>query len=114
MNNTYLDIVAAAGAAVISHIGLVDQDGNELAGGSPAYARQAVFWNAPIAGFVQPAADLDFNVPGGVIVAGWRGYSAVDSGTDYGGADLTPESYSGQGTYKLFAAGTGIDHEAGD
>ena len=112
MNATYLDAVATHGASLITHIGLVDQTGTELSGGSPAYARQPVTWTTPAVGMVRPDADLMFDVPAGKTVAGWSGFSALSGGTDYEGATLTPETYVGQGTYKLLAAGTGISHEA--
>lgn len=114
MNGAYLDLIATTGKTTITHIGLVDGDGDELTGGDPAYARQAVTWTGPTTGdgLIRPNADLTFNVPAGATVAGWRGYTALTEGTDYGGAALTPEEFAGQGTYKLLAAATGIDHDA--
>lgn len=112
MNATYRNLIATAGANAITHIGLVDGNGDELSGGSPAYARKAVTWTAAADGLIRPTANLLFNVPAGSTVAGWRGYSALSGGTDYEGADLTPEVYAGQGDYTLLAAGTGIAHNA--
>ena|SRR5688572_8964852 len=110
MNVAYRNATAAAGGALITHIGLVDQAGVELTGGSPAYARQAVTWTSPSNGVIRPTADLTFNVPPAKTVGGWRGYSAATNGTDYDGADLTDEAFVGQGQYILLAAGTGILH----
>lgn len=114
MNGTYLDAIATHGKSLITHIGLVDNTGAELTGGSPAYARKPVTWTGPSAGdgLFRPAADLDFDIPGSRNVAGWRGYSALTAGTDYGGAALTQETYAAQGTYKLLAASTAVDHNA--
>lgn len=112
MNQTYRDLVANAGAAAISHIGLVNGGGIELAGGSPAYARLPVTWTAAVDGVVRPDANLVFDVPAGATVAGWRGYNASSGGTDYDGGPLTSEVFAGQGTYTLLAAGTGITHNA--
>lgn len=113
MNETYRNLIANAGANVITHIGLVDQAGDELSGGSPAYARQPVSWTAAVDGFVSPTADLVFNVPANTTVAGWSGFSADMGGTPYGGEDLTQEHFNGQGEFTLLAAGTGIAHDAG-
>jgi hypothetical protein len=113
MTVDYRNAVANHGGTLITHIGLVDDGGNELAGGAPAYARKAVIWANADDGTIQPTADLTFDIPAGATVAGWRGYSAGVGGTDYGGADLDPESYVGQGEYKLRKNGTGISHAGG-
>jgi hypothetical protein len=113
MSDAYLTgVLATQGAAAITHIGLVDDVGAELTGGSPAYARKAVTWTAPSGGLIRPNADLEFDVPAGTTVGGWRGYSALTAGTDYGGEVLTNEAFAAQGTYTLLAASTSIDHNA--
>jgi hypothetical protein len=112
MNAAYRNAIGNAGAALITHLGLVDRDGAELSGGSPAYARLAVTWTGASGGMIRPATDKTFNVPVGATVAGWRGYSALSGGTEYGGEDLTPEAFAGQGEYRLIAAQTGISHGA--
>ncbi len=112
MTEGYRDAIADHGGSLITHIGLVDNTGTELTGGEPAYARQAVTWTSASDGTIRPNADLEFNVPAGSNVAGWRGYSALTEGTNYGGKDLTQEDYANQGTYKLLAASTGILHSA--
>jgi hypothetical protein len=113
MSTDYKNAIAAAGGALITHIGLVDASGVELSGGSPAYARKAVTWTSPSGGTIRPNADLTFDIPAGVTVAGWRGFSALTGGTNYGGQDLTAEAFANQGQYKLLAAGTGILHTDG-
>lgn len=110
MATSYLNAIATEGAALITHIGLVDETGTELTGGS--YARKAVSWGAASSGTVRPSADLVFDVPAGSTVGGWRGFTASTAGTNHGGADLTQEIYSGAGTYTLLAASTGITHAA--
>lgn len=112
MNADYLNAVADYGGTQITHIGLVDETGTEISGGSPAYARQAVTWTAASGGTIRPNADLTFNIPTGTTVGGWRGYSASTAGTDYGGADLTNETYASQGEYTLLSSGTGILHSS--
>lgn len=113
MNAAFFNALRTAGKSAITHIGLVDETGTELTGGSPAYARQAVTWADGADGVMSPNANLTFNVPSGATVGGWRGYSASTSGTDYGGEDLTQETFNNQGTYTLLAALTSITIAAG-
>jgi len=108
MEDAYLNGIASAGAALITHIGLVDDTDTELTGGG--YARQAVAWTSPSGGLIRPNADLVFTIPSGVTVAGWRGYSASTAGTNYGGKDLTAQPFATAGEYTLLAASTSIDH----
>jgi hypothetical protein len=117
MTEAYLNAIATEGATIITHIGLLDEYGVELDGGDPAYARKAVTWEGTASGgaiengYIKPNADLTFDVPAATTVAGWSGFSADENGTEYGGADLTAESFTNQGQYKLLNAGTGISHE---
>lgn len=103
-----LEVLEDSVDTVITHIGLVDETDTELAGGSPAYARQAVTFVDGGAGIIRPSVNLDFDIPAGDTVAGWRGYSALTVGTDYGGQDLSPEAYISQGVYTLLASQTGV------
>jgi hypothetical protein len=108
MSEGYRNAIADYGAGLITHIGLVDDVDTELSGGD--YARKAVTWASADDGTVRPTADLVFDIPAGVTVAGWRGFSALTEGTNYGGEDLTAEVFAGAGQYKLIASGTGILH----
>ena len=110
MNATYRNAIADHGGTLITHIGLVDETGTEITGGDPAYARQPVTWTAAADGLIRPTADLTFNIPAGVTVGAWRGYSALTDGIDYDGANLTNEAFASQGEYTLLAASSGIDH----
>lgn len=116
MNGAYLNAIADNGNPV-THIGLIDDGGTELTGGSPAYARQPVTWTAGGAGAdpdgtIRPDADLPFDVPAGTTVAEWRGFDALTTGNAYGGEALTNEAFANQGTYTLLAAQTAINHTA--
>ncbi|MGI5493785.1 hypothetical protein [Microtetraspora malaysiensis] len=111
MTTAYLDAIAGAGRTSITHIGLVNASGVEITGGS--YARKAVTWTASSSGVIRPNADLTFDIPAGATVAGWRGYNQLaPGGTNYGGADLTSQSFASNGTYTLLAASTSINHAA--
>ncbi len=112
MNNTYLNAIADHGVGLIDYIGLVDENGTEITGGTPGYERKAVTWTPDGDGIRRPDADIVFDIPQSTTVGGWRGYDQQPSGgTDYGGADLDEEEYTNQGEYKLLAAETGIKHE---
>lgn len=110
MFDSYLNLTANAGAAAITHIGLVDGSGVELSGG--AYARKPVTWGAAVGGLIRPTANLLFDIPAGATVGGWRGFTALTAGTNHGGHTLPQEAYTNAGTYELLAASTGIDHDA--
>jgi hypothetical protein len=107
-----LNVAATGLATAATHIALVDETGTELTGGTPAYARQAVTWTTASAGLIRPDDDLEFDVPASTTVAGWRAFSALTNGTNYGGEDVTDEVYSGQGTYTLAADETAFDFDA--
>lgn len=74
---------------------------NEISGGSPAYARQAVTFNAADGDSITMAAAVTFNVPAGATVAFAGFWSASTSGTFLGYGALTSETFTGQGQYVL-------------
>jgi hypothetical protein len=112
LDQVYRNLIADAGAAAITHIGLVDETGTEITGGDPAYARKAVTWTTASDGTIRPNANIVFDIPAAVTVGGWRGYSAASGGTNYGGKSVTNEVFTGQGEYTLLASATGINHVA--
>ena len=80
-----------------------DNGANEVAGGSPAYARKGVTWNAAAAGSMDDSTTPApvFDVPASTTVAFVGFWSAVTAGTFYGAADVTDEVFGAQGTYTL-------------
>lgn len=73
-----------------------DSGANEIAGGSPAYARKAKTWNAAAAASMDDSNAPTFDVPAATTV-GWIGFwSAVTAGTfyGYGPAGGTPLRYT--------------------
>lgn len=110
VNVAYLNAIANAGAALITHIGLLNASAVELSGGT--YARKAVTWTASASGLIRPTLDLDFNIPTSVTVAAWGGYSASSGGTFYDGGDLTDVAFASAGIYRLLAASTALQHNA--
>jgi len=68
---------------------------SEATGGSPAYARKPVAWNAASAGAMTASTLPTFDVPAGTY--GWIGFwSAVTGGTYYGKQTITSQTFAGQ------------------
>jgi len=78
-----------------------DNGANEVSGGSPAYIRKAITWNAAAAGAMDDSNAPVFDVPASTTVAYVGFWSAVTVGTFYGAADVTDEVFAAQGTYTL-------------
>lgn len=77
---------------------------NEIAGGSPAYARTAVTWAAASGSVLTANGTLPvFNVESGDTVAFAGLWSAVSGGTFYGSGAVTSHTFANQGTYTLTA-----------
>lgn len=110
--NQMLDALDETPAAPVAGIGFLSLhtdvigsgSGNEVTGGSPAYARRAVTWNAASAGSKAISASVVFDVPAGVTIRRCGLFSAPTAGTYWGDADITDETYGGQGTYTVTAA----------
>lgn len=76
---------------------------NELAGGTPAYARQPITWGSADAGVRSVPDEVVFDVPPGSTVAEVGYWSDPTGGTFYGSRAVPEESYTGQGTYTIAA-----------
>lgn len=107
MTEGFKNAILDHGATLITHIALVNESGTEIDGGS--YARLTVTWSSASGASIQPTEDLIFEVPGGVTVAGWRGYNSDTLGTNYGGGTFAQsETFTNAGQLKLLAAETTI------
>ncbi len=74
----------------------------EISGGSPAYARKAVAYNAAAVGSADDSTNgAVFDVPAAAVVDAVGFYSASTAGTLYGIDPVTQETFGGQGTYTL-------------
>lgn len=72
----------------------------EISGGSPAYARKAVAFNAAALGTMDDSSTAAFDIPAAATVNYMGGFSASTAGTLYGLKKVTAEGpYGGQGTY---------------
>ena len=107
MNAAFHDALAAYATTLITAIGLVSNDGEELVG--EGYDRLSVEWTATAEGVIRPSGNLTFHIPPNSTVAGWVGYDSAAGTIAYGGAALPLEVYSEAGTYTLLAADTGIE-----
>lgn len=75
---------------------------NEVSGGSPAYSRQSVTWNAASNGNLDSSNQPAFNVPAATTITHFGLWSAATAGTFYGGGALSAsETFAAQGTYTL-------------
>ena len=78
-----------------------DTGTGEVTGGSPAYARKAITWNAAGSGTMDDSNAPVFDVPAGTHV-NWVGlWSLVTGGVFYGSDSVTEEIFAAQGTYTL-------------
>lgn len=107
MNAAYLNLLAQAGAAGMTHVAILNGTGTQIG------ARQAVGW-AVTGGVTRLDGDYPYPVTAGTVVASWEGYSAATGGTNYGPVPLTGGSvtFANDGTFTLEAAGTAVDHAA--
>jgi hypothetical protein len=98
-----LNELASVAVFVSLHDGDPSTSGtNELTGGSPAYARKAITWNAAASGAIDDSSNgIVFDIPAGSDVTHCGFWSAVSGGTFYGSDDVTTESFTGQGQYTL-------------
>ena len=113
LNDTGKNVMlnALAGVAVFTSLHNADPGApgtNEVTGGSPAYARKAITWNAAATGNLDNNANPVFDVPAATTVTHVGFWSAVTAGTFYGSADVTDETFGAQGTYTLTDADVAI------
>ena len=109
--NVGVDAIATACTRLALHTG--DPGGangsaNEVTGGSPAYARKAVAWNAANAGAAAPTGNVVFDVPASTTVTYVSGWNTAGD-TRYFKKSVTSEAFGAQGTYTVLAASTSLD-----
>lgn len=99
MNEAYLNLIAEAGRAAVTHVSLASgvAEGNEIAG----ITRQAITWSAAASGNLDSSNQPVFSVTGGTTVSHVQFWSAATGGTFYGSAPITQETFAGDGTYTL-------------
>lgn len=73
--------------------------GTEPSGGSPAFARKAITWGAPVAGVT--TATVVFDIPAGTTLVGAGVHTALTAGTYLDGGSVSSQPFASQGTYTL-------------
>lgn len=107
LNNNGKNVALSGLAAVASYVSLHTADPGttgtgEVSGGSPAYARKAITWNAPAAGNLDSSNVPVFDIPAGTTVTHFGLWSASTGGTFYGGNAISAsEAFAAQGEYSL-------------
>ena len=112
--NAAADAVADVAGYAALHTGDPGATGanNEVAGGTPAYARKAITWGEAASGEVAISAGVEFDVPAGT-VSHYSLWSASTGGTCYATGSLSAsETFAAQGTYTLTAAEVAITDPA--
>jgi len=99
--NTMLDALATDCAFVSAHSAFPATTGNELAGGSPAYARKSITWSAASGGAIDSSNTPVLDIESGDTVAALGLFTLVTAGVLQGGADVTDETFGAQGTYTV-------------
>jgi hypothetical protein len=100
--NLMLDALAAVAVFASLHTADPGTTGtSEVTGGTPAYIRKAITWNAADVGALDDSNQPAFDVPAGTTVAFVGLWSAESGGTFYGSFDVTNEVFVSQGTYTL-------------
>ncbi|MER6892028.1 hypothetical protein [Streptomyces halstedii] len=103
-------VMLNAFGAVAVWIGLNDgpagtTGANELAGGSPAYARQQGLWNPASGKVIALGGAEEFDVPAGSTVDNFSLWNASSGGVfQAGGVLSSSEPYGAQGKYTLTGA----------
>jgi hypothetical protein len=110
--NVMLDQLATVLTRIALHTGdpgAADSASNEVTGGSPAYARKAIAWNAASGGAIDDSTAPVFDVPAGTTVSWISGWNTAGT-SRYFKKDVTDETFGAQGTYTL----TDIDLDLND
>jgi hypothetical protein len=112
--NAGLDAVAALATHASLHSAYSASGANELTGGSPAYARQAIAWDTAASGQLLLTGTEVFDVPAAATVA-WVGlWSASSGGTFYGmvpavgASGATPHPFTATTADVLTSPGHGL------
>lgn len=109
--NAMVDALAALAVRWAAHTG--DPGGansatNEVTGGSPAYARKAVAWNAAASGEATQNGDVVLDIPAGTTVS-WVSLWNSAGTVRYLKKDVTDEVFGAQGTYTIKGTTSKLD-----
>jgi hypothetical protein len=109
--NIGVDAIAALAVRVAAHTGdpgAANAADNEITGGSPAYARKAIAWNAASAGSAAQTSNVVLDIPAGSTVS-WLSLWNTAGTVRYLKKNVTDEAFGAQGTYTVLASGSTLD-----
>lgn len=109
--NVMVDALAAVAVRWALHTGdpgAANTASNEVTGGSPAYARKAVAWNAAGSGAATQNGDVVLDVPAGTTVS-WVSLWNSAGTVRYLKKDVTDEVFGAQGTYTIKGTTSTLD-----
>jgi hypothetical protein len=102
--NVMLDALGAVCTRLALHTGdpgAANTAANEVTGGTPAYARKAIAWNAASNGAMDDSTNgAVFDVPAGTTVAWISGWNTAGT-VRYFKKAVTNETFGAQGTYTV-------------
>jgi hypothetical protein len=91
--------------------GAANQADNEIAGGSPAYARMAVAWNAAALGTMDDSTNgAVFDVPAATTVSWISGWNTAGT-VRYFKKNVADEVFTNQGTYTVTDADLDLNND---
>jgi hypothetical protein len=108
--NIGVDAIAALGLRWALHTadpGGANSASNEVTGGSPAYARKAVAWNAASGGIATQNGDVVFDVPATTVA--WVSLWNTAGTVRYLKKQVTSEVFAAQGTYTIKGTTSTLD-----
>lgn len=112
--NLMLDQLGTLALRVALHTGdpgAANQADNEVTGGSPAYARKAIAWNAAAAGVMDDSTNgAVFDVPAGATIT-WISLWNTAGTVRYAKKQVTSEAFGAQGTYTLTDADLDLNND---
>lgn len=109
--NVGVDAIAALGLRWAAHTadpGGANGAANEVTGGSPAYARKAVAWNAASGGAATQNGDVVLDIPAGTTVAFLSLWNTAGT-VRYLKKAVTSEVFGAQGTYTIKGTTSTLD-----
>lgn len=112
--NLMLDALGAVALRLALHTGdpgAADTASNEVTGGSPAYARKAIAWNAASGGSMDDSTNgAVFDVPAGTTVTWISGWNTAGT-SRYFKKQVTSEAFGAQGTYTVTDADLDLNND---
>ncbi|MFI5042100.1 MAG: hypothetical protein ACHQNA_09675 [Acidimicrobiales bacterium] len=109
--NIGVDAIAALGTRWAAHTadpGGANSATAEVSGGSPAYARKAVAWNAASAGAAAQNGDVVLDIPAGTTVTYVSLWNTAGT-VRYLKKAVTSEAFGAQGTYTIKGTTSTLD-----